>query len=566
MYGWIVAKNMNIHFEKEENAKKYSINEYQIFVNVMNKFHKDTVFDFEIDKIQLLDGVILNKQELLEEYHQSNWKNVVDTISIQHDFPNKLRGCFNGVLYNKEKKSITAYTNHIGDRTVYYYIDKEHVLISSNYNYMLEILRYNNISIAVNMTAAKYMLTYGYMLDDVTFCEQIHRLLPGSKLCIDENDILNYKIEYYYQLDNIANQNYTEDQAIEAIDLSFRRAIKREFEKDCEYGYRHLVDLSGGLDSRMTCWVADDMGYEDQVNISYCKSGYYDEKISKEIAAYLNHEYIFKYLDDKKFIYDIEEIMIKNFCAATYFGITGGNRLLKSLNMQMFGLEHTGQVGDAILSTFYNNEEENYAKPVFGENQYSNFLKFKFDNEILSRYKNKELFAINTRGFLGACSSHLIRQNYIEVSSPFLDVDFMNTCFSIPFSMRKNHYIYLKWIKTKYPKALEFQWEKTRVKMTSGWKWRSKIKFIGLKIKHGVEKFLLKKQYTDGMNPFEYWYNQDPEVKKFIESYYEENFKYLEIFGTDELYQIESMFKKSTAIDKMLVLTVIASVKKVYVK
>ena len=73
----------------------------------------------------------------------------------------------------------------------------------------------------------------------------------------------------------------------------------------------------------------------------------------KEIAKYLNHEYMFKYLDDKKFLYDIEEITEKNFCAATYFGITGGNQLLKSLNMGIFGLEHTGQIGDAILSTFY---------------------------------------------------------------------------------------------------------------------------------------------------------------------------------------------------------------------
>ena len=133
----------------------------------------------------------------------------------------------------------------------------------------------------------------------------------------------------------------------------FEKAVKKEFEKDKKDGYKHLVDLSGGLDSRMVSWVANDMGYKEQLNISYCKEGYYDEKISKEIAKYLNHEYIFKYLDDKKFLYDIEEITDKNFCAATYFGITGGNRLLKSLNMKIFGLEHTGQLGDALLSTYY---------------------------------------------------------------------------------------------------------------------------------------------------------------------------------------------------------------------
>lgn len=72
-----------------------------------------------------------------------------------------------------------------------------------------------------------------------------------------------------------------------------------------------MVDLSGGLDSRMVSWVANDMGYKEQLNISYCKEGYYDEKISKEIAKYLNHEYIFKYLDDKNFYMILKKLQIK---------------------------------------------------------------------------------------------------------------------------------------------------------------------------------------------------------------------------------------------------------------
>ena len=146
--------------------------------------------------------------------------------------------------------------------------------ISSNYNYMLEVLKYNNISISVNMTAVKYMLTYGYMLENVTFCQEIHRLLPGTKLSVTK-DTTSYEIVRYYQIDNERNINMTEDEAIECIDRSFRKAIEREFEKDIEYGYKHLVDLSGGLDSRMVSWVGDDMGYVEQLNVSYCKEGYY---------------------------------------------------------------------------------------------------------------------------------------------------------------------------------------------------------------------------------------------------------------------------------------------------
>lgn len=566
MYGWVVAKNIDISILCESNAKQYFVDGYNIFLNVMNKFEKDTIFRFEEGKICLLDGVILNKKELLDEKQESIWQTLFEKLALQEDFPSVLRGSFNGIIYDRDKNKFTVYTNHVGDRPVYYYFDKDKMLIASNYNYMLKVLKYNNIFLSVNQMAAKYMVTYGYMLEDVTFCKEIHRLLPGTKLNIKGNNVEEYELIRYYQVNNEEDLSITEEQAIELVDQGFRKAVKREFEKDEEYGYKHLVDLSGGLDSRMVSWVANDMGYKDQLNISYCKEGYYDEKISKEIAKYLNHEYMFKYLDDKKFLYDIEEITEKNFCAATYFGITGGNRLLKSLNMGIFGLEHTGQIGDAILSTFYQKKADNFSAPVFGEKVYSCYLKCEFDESILKKYKNKELFAINEREFLGACSSHFIRQNYTEVSSPFLDVDFMDICLSIPFEIRKNHNLYLKWIEKKYPDALQFVWEKTRVKMTNGWRVKSKIKMIGIKIKHIIEKYVMKKQYTDAMNPFEYWYSQDEKIREFLNNYYRENKEYLMKLEENDRNRIQNMFEHSNAIDKMLVLTAIAGVKKIYVK
>lgn len=62
------------------------------------------------------------------------------------------------------------------------------------------------------------------------------------------------EITQYYSLDNShVKQDMTAEDAVELIDRYFRQAVKREFDKDKEYGYEHLVDLSGGLDSRMVC-------------------------------------------------------------------------------------------------------------------------------------------------------------------------------------------------------------------------------------------------------------------------------------------------------------------------
>lgn len=98
--------------------------------------------------------------------------------------------------------------------------------------------------------------------------------------------------------------------------------------------------------------------------------------------------------------------------------------------------------------------------------------------------------------------------------------------------------------------------------MTKCWQIRSKIKLIGVKIKHIIEKYVMKKQYTDTMNPFEYWYSQDEKIREFLNTYYRENEEYLMQLENNDISQIKNMFEHSNAIDKMLVLTAIAGVKK----
>ena len=115
-------------------------------------------------------------------------------------------------------------------------------------------------------------------------------------------------INYYKLPKSKLEGNVDEDQIIEMLDIKFREAIRLQFEKDREYSYKHLVTLSGGLDSRMTSWVAHQMGYVDQLNLTFSQSDYLDETIAKKIAADLKHEWIFKALDNGTFLKDIDEI------------------------------------------------------------------------------------------------------------------------------------------------------------------------------------------------------------------------------------------------------------------
>ena len=556
MHGFLTACNLNITCLGEYQSLG-KINQYN---NLLNKFPKDQVFFEGNDKICFLDGYVHNKCDYLRDgtddwpraFTEALSGNIIESLK-------RLRGGFMGYLYDKETDELIAYTDQIGVKALYYYVDGHKWMLSNHLEYMVAVLKANNIHYDFNPVAAQYMLTYGYMIDDSTFVKQIHRLLPGKYMLVDNGKII---ITRYHFVKDV-EIHMSEQEAVEKIDTAFRTAIDREFGKDREYGYRHLVDLSGGLDSRMVAWVAHDMGYTDQVNVTYSQAGYHDEIISKKIAAYLKHEYLFKPLDDAKWMYDLEKTTSQNNGAALYMGITGGSRMLNLLKTEQFGIEHTGLIGGSAVGTLYHNREFNYGKPVFGKNAYSERLEYQFDEEILKEYPCQEMFAIYTRGMLGAESSYIIRQHFVETASPFVDVDFLDTIFSVPFDYRNNYHIYLRWIKEKYPKAADFGWEK----------WggiKPKEKLIPLRKVKTTQRLLRQVicnvfhiKNKDIMTPVDYWYNEDPEVRDFLEKFAEEVLQN-DTIEDDLKKDIKLMFDEGNVMEKSMALTVLAMIKKFF--
>ena len=471
----------------------------------------------------------------------------------------KLRGGFCGYLYEKQADKLTLYTDHMGNKAIYYYYTSNGWIISNSIDFMVRVLKANQVEYHFNFLAANYMLTYGYMLDDSTFVQEIHRVMPGQYVQITNGEAKTVR----YHLISNNEIRMSEHEAVEKIDAAFREAIRREFEKDREYGYRHLVDLSGGLDSRMVSWVAHDMGYTDQLNITYSRSGYLDDKISKKIANYLKHEYLFKALDDAQWLYDVEKNVSLNNGAALYSGITGGRRLLDELDTENFGIEHTGMIGDAILSTFYHDREFNYGKPQLVFHKYSERLSYEFDHAVAEEYPCQEMFAIYTRGILGAQSSYIIRQHYVETASPFMDVDFLDAVFSVPFEYRNNHHIYLKWMKEKYPDATKFGGEKWGgIRPLESHIFFRKIKTSGRLLWQGFCK-ILKTENKDSMNPMDYWYRKDEEIQRYFRTYYK---RYIDNSVLNEALKkdISEMFEKGNVTEKSMALTVLAAAGKLF--
>lgn len=554
MYGWLLVSGAEIGcFEKDKIVCR---EEYTFYDNTLKKFPDDHVKCSQNGKEYFLEGYIHNKNEIMYAYSQNTWeKGYCSHYEDKRSFV-ELRGAFSGYVFDREKNSYVVFADQIGNHAVYYYHKDKVFIAASRVDFIVRVLKHNGIMYHLDTNAIECMTSYGFMLDSTTFVQEIKRLIPGC--LINRTSTVLSEIRYY-TISNRSEQNMTEEEAVERIDRAFRTAVQRELEKDKEYGYQYLIDLSGGLDSRMVSWVADDLGYKEQLNFTYCRSGYLDYVISQKIARYLHHDYLYYPLDSANWMLDIEENVKGNNGVDCFINITGGNRVLKNINTDKFGIEHTGMLGDVIIGSYFSEEKLNYGKPELGYHQYSDKRVPQIDRAILEQYDNLEEFTIATRGFLGVQASYFLRQQYVETASPFCDVDFLNVCLSIPFHFRTKHKIYLKWIEKKYPNAAEFGWEKWK-----GIKPKKKcIKYrkmhTGLVLARQMVNTLLGRANVDNMNPIDYWYEKNSKIRRTYQEYYEEHINN-EVIPDDYQAQLKDMFENGNVTEKCMVLTVLAAV------
>jgi len=537
-----------------------------------NKFMNDKIFYEDEKFIIITEGVVLNLSQLKVLYNADDLASLVcRLLGKDEPFYSLFRGTFSGAVYLKEKEEWIIYTGQHGEHNVFYCQHGDKFYIGSEVAYVLDAVKRRELLLSVDERGIYYILTYGYMVDESTYAKEIKCLLPGHILRIRKGG--HIEVEQYYSLkkNTIDLSNISEDEIINELDERFRLAVKLQFDKDNEYGLHHLVDLSGGLDSRMVNWVARDMGYAEILNINYCYSNHLDEIIAKQIASRLGNEIILFPLDTGKFIFDLDETVQKSGGLSLYIGNTGCMRLLENLNVNRYGLKHGGNLGDVVIGSFIKDESEEVVVKQAG--MYSEILSKCYDDDTIKKYANQELYLMNIRGFMAncACSSGILR-NWSEMVSPFQNIEFLEYCMSIPVRLRKKHYLYKRWIQKKYPEAGKFIWQKEEVDLQkfsrspNTWISQRMVKYSGKMIEHikqVINQMSLGKitfENNREMNPMEYWYYNNREIKMFMDKYFESNINYIYLPEKirNDMYRL---YNVGNAYDKSLVLTVISAVK-----
>lgn len=172
---------------------------------------------------------------------------------------------------------------------------------------------------------------------------------------------------------------------------------------------------------------------------------------------------VFKPLDNGLWLYNVDDITKLTGGNVLYYGLSHSYNLYKDINFNNFGIIHSGQLGDVILGSKYNDESKKL-KYEIGTGAYSKRFIDRIKDLRLDDYPNQEIAWFALRGFSGTNNGLMCEYSFSETLSPFMDLDFINICFSIPNSMRIEHNLYKKWILKKYPAAANYPWETIKAK------------------------------------------------------------------------------------------------------
>lgn len=539
-------------------------NGYLIYKCFNNKFSQEKIFNEDEEFIVAIDGVIINNHELQSRYGVYDNFSLIKEMYKSHGnkLVNELRGSFYGIIYDKLKNKWEVFTNHLGQKPVYFYESKKEntFIASSDLFDLVKVLKAININFSLDEVGAYLMLSFGYMLMDTTLIKEIKKIDPGTILSYEGENLS--KTEYFF----LDNENYisdSEDKVIDNMHELLCNAVNSGFKKDEENGYKHISYLSGGLDSRMIAAIAHDLKYKDLTTLTFAENYSQDEKIARSIAADYKFENVFTSLNNGNFLLNIEDAVEANFGQILYSGSVHSRTVTKRINLEPYGFLHNGNLADVAQGDYISGLS--HEKPILKEWSYSTRLLGRVDfmeKDLQDKYGNVERSAIYNRGINAILNGSISMMDSAETFEPYLHQDVVAYCSRMEPKYKYKEYAFLKMIQKYYPKAAQYKWQKWNMKPTD-FNQRFMASFPGkvYRVLDGkVQKYLNHQSYD--MNPFNKWDNTNEDLKNFVIEYFKENMELLSPYN-DLKKDCEYIYKNGTLVEKTQVMTLLQFIKRI---
>ena len=551
-------KNAYTHFYSSNlndiiNAE-FQYNNFIYGRSVINKFLDDRVLFEDKNLIIGFEGIFYNKITKKSNKTISQWYQEKGI-----GFVEEIEGQFCGFIYDKNLDKLYIYNDHLSTKPLYIYQTEDIFIFASELKVVTKLLAELEIEKELDYDAVYAMLTFGYMLNDITYEKNTKKLNYATILEIDKN--FKRQDTQYFSYEKKENFDLSKKNIIEEIDKLLLESVKKCWAKDDEYKYNHYSFLSGGLDSRVNLFLAKELGHKDVLTMTFSQSGSSDEKIAQEIATSENFKHLFYSLDNGKFLEkNLEKYLLANDGLAILNGSASGYDFLSSIKNSNYGALHTGQIGDLLFGS--------YVKKIFSAEQgiMSNkkqlIEKVVFFKDYAIKYKNNsEIFGYEQRVINGTLNGDRTSAHFTDMVSPFYNRKLIEFCLTIPDKFKKDEAIYLDWFNAKHKKVSAYKWESAGVKPKN-------INFV--KYAKQVKRYknaLLRRVglNINDMNPFDVWLRNNKQILKNLDGLFNQYIHSIEDSSLQnilkEMYNTDIKYSHYGRNNKFLVITVLLSYK-----
>lgn len=500
-----------------------------------------------------MEGEIYNykqlKKELVLKGHKFRINN--DPEFILHlfeeygkDFSKKLmslNGNFLFVIYDIKHSEFIVCNDRYGFIPLYWCNRGNYLLFSSE---IKAILQDKKLARSINLDSMADFFSFGYILGDKTFINDINLLPPASMLIYSDNKL---QIKQYWNWSVIKKTKITdENEIIDELGRLLIQAVRRRIQKNKRLG----LFLSGGLDSRAVAAAIPSSCYPIHA-VTFGKKNCDDYKIAKRICDKLGIEHHFVEMTAEKWFSGIDKTVwvtdgqlnvihqhswdavdtLKKYVDCALSGIEGdfflgGSSLrkefLSSKDVDEFYMDAIINV-DAQISLI--READFYTPQVLGKVKGKSVKNAK--DEIKRWVKDPEssdyYFVTNrTRRFI--LMGDVCTRGELEVYRPFFDNDLVDFAFSIPSKLRLNHNIYNKMLLKFFPELFKcIPWQATGLpigvnnNIINAYVFYDRIKF---KINKVFKSVGLYPVFGDYKNFADYndWIRDNTKIKEYIYS------------------------------------------------
>ena len=496
------------------------------------------------------DGLIVNMREL-GFTSDTAYPEAVAGLFQKHgeSFVKDLRGNFVIAVYHKKEAVLYLYTDHFGTKPLYYHTDDAGFYFSSEMKALLPVGGYPK---RVNRTALIDTFAMGYVVGKKTLVEEIHRVPEGSRMEYPHAGNGSDTHTYFSISDLDVEPGI--GQLNQELREHFFRAVDRMLSTAADSGYRPLITLSGGLDSRAVLSAAVRLGYDDIQTLTFAESGSGDDVYASQIARALGTYHMFQAYDGGDWLVDFLDRSIRaGEGMYHYLDIARMLFSLRNLDLGEFGLVHTGTLGDSLMGSHITLKDLKRDENDFPEDElvdavihrlsfgsYNGFaalVRRAGDGEEILGTLRKSIgeslkdYDLSGNGWCRAFHRWDIenRQRAIlgyargieefgEPGSPFYDVDFFRTAWNIPYHNRVDRRYYIRFLIEEIldERIRHIPWEKTGTPLRRNdalMRLESRIRKLPDYLLRRVSSERLRKSSS---KPYFYWIQENSRLKNYI--------------------------------------------------